>query len=281
MSEINTTLAFYTNNIVPKKLLERAIEDAKDVLRRIPSAELVIASHFPVLADHIDISDQFEQYADARFDKAIANTSFAIEDDLKGRVRNYVVGQLEQSLDSIIDQIMTIITYAKGENILLTEHDVLYPAGYQEAVIDALDSYDLVVPMNYIYLGQQGFFSCGDKCFMLSRYNAKKHLFKDYFNKIKSLGGVECLEPYLKGHFEDERDPNVALLTYDNCTVIETDPTMDIKHGTNTSGNVIVDDHFSDDDYWGNKNQYLSLIDEDYENFVGENPSFGYGLCLV
>ena len=71
-------------------------------------------------------------------------------------------------------------------------------------------------------------------------------------------------------------------IIFDNYELIVTDiPVLDIKHGTNTSGNMIVDDYFDTHSHWGHKNEILSLIDDNYNEFVSRKPELGYGLCLV
>ena len=97
------------------------------------------------------------------------------------------------------------------------------------------------------------------------------------FGSKIELEDYEILEPVLDGLGDESGvDPDS-----DNYTVVDGPPVMDIRHGANASGQILVDDHRDSYDYWGDADQYIKLImDSSYIDYVTSKPEVGYGLFI-
>jgi hypothetical protein len=271
---IKNSIFYYTNNVVPKGILEKTLSNCISFVENNEDTELIITSHLPLTKKYKDVSSKFNVFLDERLNDVA--TSLCIDVD-NPRVFPYVVGELPHCIGSIIDQIMFSLECAKGENIIMMEHDVFYPLDYFEEVVSELDKgYDFVFVKNHLFLCGDGFFNVSN-FYPLSRFSGKKSAWIDLYTHIVDKKLIE-VEPSLKGIGTVDR----GLNDVENFLIFENkNPVLDISHGLNTSGRLLDYNYYDNDEYWGHKDSILSLIDDEYARFVNYNPMFRYGLHAV
>ncbi len=277
---MNVTIVYYTNCLAPKTLLNRTLEMAmKTALDN--DWNLVVSSHFPMLTESLDCGVDFHhlrcQSPDRRNVKYL-NTWNAYPSLVPvGKAKNYVTGILTYSFEAILTQIThAISTVPETDIVLLWEHDVIYPDGYAESMVKAIGDHDYVVYEDYVFLDDEGFFKPGMDFWYLSRYAARKEAIMSCFETKIELENYDILEPILEGLVCPEGDYDS-----DNYTKVSGPPVIDVKHGANASGQILVDNHDSSCDAWGDAKPYIDLImDKDYIEYVTSRPEVGYGLFV-
>ena len=131
MSDVKTTIFYYTNNLVPEGILRETLIRVMREVESRDDLELIVTSHYPVIDDCVDVSDQFQK--DENVDRNLASAAVSgpiIKFRVPKRAKFFVVGALPQKLRSIFQQLQFSIGHAHGEHIIMHEHDVLYPDGY-------------------------------------------------------------------------------------------------------------------------------------------------------
>jgi hypothetical protein len=208
------------------------------------------------------------------------------DSELKDRkVTNYVVGEKQYYLKTLVKQMKIGADVALGNNILIAEHDVLYPLDYFNTMINNLNNgLDVVIWENFCYLCYMGYVSTPLKGLFLSRHAFSKSCFLEYVTN-RDQNTFELLEPSLC-------NINVVLSSLLNGDrVIENfkilnDPTLpdvlDFKHGFNSDGQISADKYLDFHPYWKYKEIYLNMVDQSYKNYIGgANKKYSYGLCSV
>lgn len=272
----NTTLLYYTHNLVPKPLLLKSLFSILETSKKL-GLELVITSQFP-LSKNPEYESICMESSRENIDKFVVWGEFFDEKDYPN-AKTFVIGRFPRLLTSLVKQLVYTLKKVNTQNVIFTEHDVLYPEGYFEAVLEKLNSgSSLVYAANSIMFCRDGFYSIPKSVF-LSKFSGNTKFFLDHFSK-KAVN-IGCFEPILWGI--SPISPFAKINPQDICrdfTVLELlNPVLDIKHGLNTSGHYIVSKYQDSNSYWGSKDEILKLIsNEELEKFFVENPNILIGL---
>ena len=269
---IKNSIFYYTNNVLPKKILEKTLNDCIKIVEENSDTELIITSHLPLTKSYDDVSGNFSSFLDKRLSEVYSSLELDIECP---RIHSYVVGNLPHVVSSIVYQILFSLDKCSGENVIMFEHDVLYPDTYFKEVVSELDKgYEFIYYNNAVNFSQLGF-SKDEKSFYLSRFSGKKKCWKALYDYLEKSGSTD-IEPGFEGTKEIvKRD----TLYFKNYKIVDgKNPALDIDHGLNTSGKYITGDNYSVDPYWGNMMSISSLFDDNYVSFTNYNKIFRYGL---
>jgi len=245
-----------------------------------------VSSHVPLMTDRVaDCSAAFSHLAwhgvDSRFSKFL-NTQAPFFKP-KPRQRNVVTGILSYSPETILTQIVHGIRQSSSKTgcILLWEHDVLYPEDYVEKMCASLERAAFAVYEDHLFLDDEGYFKPDTHFWHLSRYGARKADLAAHFHRKIVQGDYNVLEPVPEGHENGEES---SLDIVENFEMVGGDPVLDIRHGANASGQIIVDEHADRHPYWGKlkKNGLPELFeDAEYREFLESKPMIGYGLFTI
>ena len=281
-----TVIFFYTNNLICKDILKTTVAGVIGHAKK-NNCELVITSHYPVLSQHIpeklpssNVPNAFDIKGNEKsLDKYMVKD---LRMDGDGVATNYVVGPQKRAPKTIFDQIILSMERSHGSNIVLMEHDCLYPDNYIPVVNDALNDCDFTYcSKNITFVSWKGYFknlfldfylsSCsGNREIMQAIFKAKRDIFK---NNISAW-----FEPILKKHVEDQNSDMVKEFGIDKREIIVEDykciddnlgdgvDILDIKHKLNYSGlpKFINSDDFSgyyhQHPYWNSSDKYIEMI---------------------
>jgi len=252
---LETTLIYYTNNIVPKNLLHRTLTDAVHY-SDINNLDLVVTSHYP-LSHHptfVKLFQELESYVSIDKYRVVEKI---VNEELFPRARFFAVGNLPSLLTSLVRQLIFTLEQVKTETVILIEHDVLYPKSYFGRVIEELGKgYDLVFSKNSV-MYNDGFLKLDKPFIFLSRLSGKTETLINHFSKYNP---GETLEP-IPSQYKDLNLHKCKI--YDNCSVIDNEhPTLDIKHGLNLTASVMTKEGASQtNEFWGNKEDIKSLLE--------------------
>jgi len=272
----NISIFFYTNNLVSPLILEESLEGA---IRHASEndCELIITSHFPLLKDYIDsplihspiYKDDFNASKNEFYRSDIYN--YVVKDlRIESKYKNFVVGKLPYSYESIFKQILFSLEQASNDNIVLMEHDCFYPKGYINAVKKCLITYQY--PFAYCsfascFLNEFGFFDVAMRTFLLSTCFGKKDLLQRVFSKKLELLRQERkykFEPLLNIEpLKDKYDKDEIVIEKHLCADKFMDgPVLDIRHQLNASPDILVrdGDYYQENEYWGNAKKYIDMI---------------------
>lgn len=263
-----TSIFYYTNNVVPPKLFNhtfrQALKHCKD-----NNCELIITSHYPItqsytafpLSDYIPSSHSI--YKHIVLDISIPDAE--IKND---NVKSYVVGQLPYSHESIIKQILFSESKCAGENIILMEHDCLYPDTYIPTVERFLNTYNVTYcSFNIAFLNSSGFFNIENGSFILSTCAFKRDILKGIYDKKLEL--IKNNKPYMfepildiapkhrQAFYKDE-----VIVKKHICidTFLKNKSPLDIKHNFNTDGMLISKNYYHSHPYWRKDEEYINMI---------------------
>ena len=165
---MQTSVLYYTNNLLPKKLFKHVLNN---VIKHTQenNCELIVTSHFPITKQYEEISlnskksygedvrPDGEQERSKIYDYIVKDV--VIEPNIN--YKSFVVGKIPYSLNSILKQIVLSLENASHENIVLMEHDCLYPNNYISTVNKALTDYQkdfTYTASQTIFLNTLGFF---------------------------------------------------------------------------------------------------------------------------
>jgi hypothetical protein len=271
---IKNSILYYTNNVVPKKLLDRTLSDCIDLVENNKDTELIITSHLPLTDKYTDVKASFNQFEDSRLTKVCVKLSKTVSNN---RISPYVVGRLPNKIGSIISQIMFSLKVAKGQNIIMMEHDVLYPKHYlKDVLFELAKGYEFVLAKNSLAFSDLGFSK--NPGHFLSRFSGNKDSWIEFYNYLIDKDSKQ-VEPGLRGI---EKTESRNVLYYDNYGIYDNkNPVLDIEHGLNTYGKCKYDEYCDNDNYWGDKKGISSLFDDSYQSFVKGHMIFRYGLDSV
>jgi hypothetical protein len=284
---------------LPKPLLRRTLREASGAAEAI-GGELLVSSHVPLMTNQVsDCSEHFREHAwddvDPRFKKFLDTVEPCLEP--KDHQRNVVTGLLKYSPQAILEQICHGIrqSFAKTDCVLLWEHDVLYPCGYAETMCETLEETgaDFALYGDHLFLDDEGYFKPQAHFWHLSRYGARKHPLAFHFRRKIDIDEMSVLEPVPEGMGNGEEAPCDIVKSF---AVTGGNPVLDVRHGANASGQILVDDiidkngdvvtksHSDRHPYWGKlkQNRFLGLLeDSDYAEFLASKPMIGYGLFTI
>jgi hypothetical protein len=279
------TLLFYTNALLPKPLLRHTLSRASETADKI-GAELLVSSHVPLMTSEVsDCSGAFGHLAWRDVDPRFAGFLETQEPFLDPGPRqcNVVTGILSYSPETILTQIIHGIqqSSARTDCVLLWEHDVLYPEGYVETMCEALEDSDFAIYEDHLFLDAEGYFKPQTHFWHLSRYGAKKHALAFHFHRKVVQSNYGVLEPVPAGQGNGEE---TELDIVESFRICGGDPVLDVRHGANASGQILVDEHSDRHPCWGKlkKNGLPELLeDPDYDAFLESKPMIGYGLFTI
>lgn len=161
--------------------------------------------------------------------------------------RNILWPHHESTHVNLYQQILSGIAGAQSSQIILAEHDVLYPAGYHEAMLANLASDGICYNKNIWCLNPHGFFRAAD-CDFLSNCGGPRKLLRQRIRakigEIERRGYVDWTEPAADSRF------------------MSPTPTVDIRHGQNFTGmrRPTNGKYHSQIEYWGNASLYTQLF---------------------
>jgi len=275
---MDTALLFYTNNLLPAPLLNETLSRMFEAAWRHECLQ-ISSSHFPITTCFRDASEDVFLEPCRRgifnFDPCISE---AYVTHPKCRVQTdiaLVTGRLAYSPETIARQIVHAIRCTNLDKIILMEHDVLYPADYVPMMSAALDEAEFAMYDSYLFMDASGFFNTEMEFRHLSRYAARRKTLEEFFMTKIEENRFGILEPVFRQHFCG--DPDADLV--DGVVVEGGPPVLDVKHGANAAGQIIVGRHQLMDDYWGFHPRYVSLFDDlAYDTFLGTDATLGYGL---
>jgi len=161
--------------------------------------------------------------------------------------RNILWPHHESTHINLYRQILSGITAARSSQIILAEHDVLYPAGYHEAMLANVASGGICYNKNIWCLNPRGFFRAADCDFLSNCGSLRKVLSRRLRSKIREIerrGYVDWTEPAADFRFASPT------------------PTVDIRHGHNFTGMRRPPNYKyrSQIEYWGKASLYTQLF---------------------
>lgn len=161
--------------------------------------------------------------------------------------RNILWPHHEPSHANLYRQILAGVGAARSSQIMLAEHDVLYPAGYHEAMLAELTFGGICYNKNIWCLSARGFFRAAGCDFLSNCGGQREALSQRILAKIEEIerqGYVDWTEPEADSRFQSPS------------------PTVDIRHGQNFTGMRKPPDdiYLSEIDYWGKASRYIQLF---------------------
>lgn len=162
-------------------------------------------------------------------------------------LRNVIWPHHESTHLNMYGQILSGISEAQSDLIVLAEHDVLYPEGYHEAMLANAAAGALCYNNNIWCLNARGFFRSAECDFLSNCGGQRDVLIQRIHGKIEEIkvrGYVNWAEPAADARFSS---PN---------------PTVDIRHGQNFTGTRQAPDgkYQSQIEYWGSASIYTKLF---------------------
>lgn len=280
-----TSIFYYTNNLVPPKLLKHsflnALKHCKD-----NNCELIVTSHYPITQSYTTVFLGNNNLTSNPIYQYIVNLSIP-DSELEGvNIKNYVVGQLPYSHESIIKQILFSIDKCSSNNIILFEHDTLYPINYIPTVERFLNDYNKDMTycgFNITLLNKDGYFNIENGSFVLGTCAFKKNIIKGiYERKLELIKSNKpyTFEPLLDIHSVHKRNFYKDEIIVKNHICIDTflkdKCILDIKHNLNTDGMIIGENYHHYHSYWGDDKKYIDMINID----ISENNQklWNYGI---
>jgi hypothetical protein len=266
-----TSIFYYTNNLIPKDLLEYTLREAIGHAEK-NSCEMIITSHFPVMENYEEISslqEGAEHYSQEKDIYQYIIKNLRIKNS-NPNIKNYVVGKLPYSYSSIFKQMMLSMELSEKENIILMEHDCLYPEDYISVIEMALNKYgkDFAYSShNSTFLNHNGFFDIKIESFTMSKCSCKRKLFQKIISNKLSLmqqnKKVE-FEPVLNIMNSDPIKKYPDEILVNNHLRIDTflgkyHSVMDIKHLLNADG-YLHGEYYDSHPYWGKSEKYIKLL---------------------
>jgi len=285
---MSTTVLFYTNNLLPRKLLFNTMDSIISMCVE-NNFELIVTSHFPLFENYqvIDIGDyiQDEPYKKHPFQDQVNNyivRDIFFKNHYKNHyelITNYVCGPLNYSYKSIAKQILFSLMKCSGDKVIFSEHDCFYPHDYFKVMSDRIDFHDVCYCVKKrAFLNRDGFYSLRNLVVYLSGVGGKKDFLKKcYETKLNNLNNKDehlLLEPIIKGNlpvpsilpiqdkttsekeiFVEDYEFIDDYLTDDQCI-------LDIKHDLNATGNLVSGNgsNLATHPYWGNSERLIDMI---------------------
>jgi hypothetical protein len=276
---MGATILLCTNNLVPKRLFETVLKGSVIPQAEANGCDIVIVSHFPVFDQYTDNDCILSPKAEHKeFWETLLKSPIVKASDCVAPFLNVVVGEMEYSLDTICEQLRVGLKLAKHDKVIIMEHDVLYPGDYVSKMIKSLaKEASLCYWKDFVLLCSSGYFKTPGML-NLSRLACTKRFFLDYLDAIMSFDDY-FMEPQIP-YFDSDSTNRV----YDDYGIIANyeicggDDVLDVKHGLNTEGNIIVDRFYDNHRFWGKASLTLSLIDAEYTAKSMSKNRYAFGL---
>lgn len=314
---MSNTIFYYTNNLLHRNLLEKTLLSAINHAKN-NNAQLLVTSHFPLFENYIDVSSEFGGLKEDNLPEDYKK--LCIKDLNLTRtpyITNFVTGKLPYKPKSILDQLIFSCEHCFTDNIILFEHDCLYPLEYIKTVEKQLNKNDITYCMAAYYMvNKKGFYACEPHPY-LSSFSGKREVFSDIFKKKREMYGdiVRMLEPVVpcdlvmkdikwinhnpnniskilrvKTKYDteqniyirsEERAIQINEIIAPNSFCLDEELgekcILEFQHGLNCTASLylmreVYDNSdmeeeykkcLSEHPYWGNANQFTSLIDFD------------------
>lgn len=268
-----------TNNLVPERVLHRVVDTALTQASSRLHVRVVVVSHYPVLEQfyRVDLPDVPCEKHD-QFDALLIKKPIIDQSDYDCPCVNFVVGEREYSLHTIFRQMLFAIEKFDTYFIIM-EHDVFYPRDYTSKMIcHAQPWYDFLYWKNTVFLNGEGYFHYNMCC--LSRFAGTQKAWIRFLNSKLSQQDCFTTEPIFKGHEPPVMKPSDVV--FDSFKVIDDgDPTLDIKHGFNTTGMMLTRVARDEDPYWGGADFWWNFVDEEWQEARTRMSQYSYGLLLT
>jgi hypothetical protein len=279
-----STIFYYTNNLLPLKLLKYTFYNVLDLCKK-NDCELILTSHYPITKKYEEIILSNSINKDNLIYKYIVKDFIIPDEDLKDiNIKSYVVGQLPYYYDSIIKQMLLSESKCSGDNIILMEHDCLYPEDYIKIVNGFLDMYDMTYSsFSNTLLNKFGYFKCSGGSYVLSTCSFKRDVFKRiYERKLELINNKKnfLFEPILSSQkrYKDVYKDEIFIENHLNIdTFLKEQCILDVKHNLNTDGMLVSSDYFHFHNYWKEDSNYIELIDLDIPDNNKKMWSYGTG----
>lgn len=286
---MRATILVCTHNLVPKKLFIKVLEDCVFKQARIWDCDVVVVSHYPVLNNYIEEDlTRIEKMNHEQFKNVILKNSIVHCDSFcdVSCVTNIVVGERAYSVETLCDQMALGLKYSKADNVVVMEHDVLYPDSYVDYMSKALDNgTSFCCWKNGVVLSSNGFFETPGWV-MFSRFAWKKSFLIKYLASMEEFKST-VLEPIIMSaslgntgetYWDYEAyGLKAKYTTVEDSTGIGND-VLDVRHGLNSSGNIVVEKYYDEHPKWGNKNLWSDLVNIEFTDVASEKLSYAYGL---
>jgi len=282
---MKNSIVFCTNNLIPEEILKWTLSEAISRVIDDEDTELIIVSHYPVREDWIEKDlPGIKKETHDRLSDAILKTPIDLCSphviSAETRVKNIVVGEREYSIETIIAQLKLAASFATSDNIIIFEHDVLYPENYIDYVVEGLKRADVVYWKNSVYFDvNNGFFSPFTVAF--SRYAFKKDAF------LRFIEAKEIDSKYFEPRIDGFCESTIGKTNIDkdgfssSCLVLHGEDVLDIHHGMNATGNMVVEEFDDLHHYWGPQEAVASKVDDGFKSVVKEHPIYNYGLFMI
>lgn len=262
-----------TNNLVPPLLFRKVLTNAFTQADMVGDTFVSVVSHYPVFDNFVYnrqsnlVEKQHKQFSDVLLKTPIFDPSM-----FSSQHANIVVGECEYNCNTIYSQLLLGTNFDRG-NVIIMEHDVLYPINYLKIVSSVLNSgLDACYWNSGKFFSENGFYDVFG-VMTLSRFAMRWNSFRRvYENKLEK--GIAFVEPGLKGIVNDENREDIIT---DNFAMLNGLDTIDVRHGLNVSGNYLVDSYSDYHEYWGSAEEIKPLIHGTYGDFVEKHPTYGYG----
>lgn len=264
-----------TNNLVPQALFRKVLMNAFIQADMVGDTHVSVVSHYPVFENYIYLYREFVKEEHKSFSDVILKEPFFDPDIFESTYDNMVVGECEYSHLTIYRQLREGAFRRLEANVVIMEHDVLYPLNYLKTVSGILNAgMDACYWAKGKFFSNSGFFEVPN-VMTLSRFSMKWDQFiKVFENKLEKK--LTFVEPLLDG-IPVSGDLSEEVVTRKFAMVHGID-TLDIRHGLNVSGNYIVEEYSDCHEYWGSASEIFPLIDGPCKTFVEKHPSCNYGI---
>jgi len=275
----DTSVLYYTNNLLSKDLLSYTL---KETIRHCENdnCELILTSHYP-LSDEYEIFDLVQRETlkcDNLYNHLIKEALITGKDLKNVKHKIFVVGKMPYSYASIFKQIVLSMEKCEGENIILMEHDCLYPDSYIPSVKKALINYGKnfsYCSFSTCFLNKNGFFKMDNGSHCLSGCAGKKKTLMEVFKRKIELAKnntpfqfepvIDILSPII---LSEAKSKNEVIIDGHLCidTFMKGEGILDIKHHLNADGFLMGSKYFHDHPYWGEDKKYINMISTVPEN---------------
>lgn len=283
----DTTVLFYTNNVLAKPLLHYTFNHCIEQCR-LNDCELIIISQYPLTEKMeqvcLDSQPRFVQDFNPADGSGVRSPLYDLI--IEGRepiegvdYKAFVVGKLEYGCLSIMKQVMYGLGKSAYDNIIMMEQDCLYPHNYVEVCKRGLAVKDMTYVLNNrVMLNMEGFFPSQNSIYLGSQAFKKKMLMDDFGFKIENWEKMSLtLEPIPIGLTHKPQDR-----VYDGYCIDEdlgqNNAVMDIKHRLNICGYFVPQEYSDTHSYWGRSDKYIDLF-RDIKGLDPKRNIWGYGIA--
>jgi hypothetical protein len=297
MTKQNTSILYYTNNLLPSDLLESTLKSVNDICSE-NDCELIITSHFPITKkyEEVSISDNSEDQMylgqinpQTGVAKLAGVYNYLVKNlclNINSNHKSYVVGKLPYVHKSIFKQIIFSLQKAEGDNIIFMEHDCFYPSEYVNIVNNALQEHNFgYINKRTCFFDHEGFFKADHRVVLSGCWGKKDILLPIFERKLELLNAnkryyFEPLSNSLSDEFKEQYKEEIFAskpICIDGF-LPEHHDMLDIKHGFNQCGqlSMLRTEHNAilEHPYWGKTSKFMKMINIDIDPMTKK-------LCLL